>query len=101
MTTPAPSEWGQRLSDPLRDALRAGYVASARRLALEGDGQARSLEKEYVLMYRGLAITLRVLLRLVGERPARAGLVPLLRRFGRDMLVLIDGALVSAQSRPG
>ena len=99
MTATAPSEWGQRLSDRLRDALDAGDLASARRLALEGDGQARSLEKEYVLMYRGLAITIRVLLRLVGERPARAGLVPLLRRFGRDMAALMDTAFASPESR--
>src|SRR3970282_1255777 len=99
MTATAPSEWGQRLSDRLRDALDAGDLASARRLALEGDGQARSLEKEYVLMYRGLGITIRVLLRLVGERPARAGLVPLLRRLRGDMLGLMDGAFASPESR--
>ncbi|OGL03110.1 MAG: hypothetical protein A3D33_05735 [Candidatus Rokubacteria bacterium RIFCSPHIGHO2_02_FULL_73_26] len=99
LPAPAPSEWGRRLSDRLRAALDAGDLGTARRLALEGDGQARSLEKEYVLMYRGLGITIRVLLRLVGERPARAGLVPLLRRFRGDMLVLMDGAFASPESR--
>ena len=56
------SEWGRRLSDAIREALDRGDLASARRLALEGDGQARSLEKEYALMYKGLGITIRVLL---------------------------------------
>src|SRR3972149_1080628 len=55
LPAPAPSEWGRRLSDRLRAALDAGDLGTARRLALEGDGQARSLEKEYVLMYRGHA----------------------------------------------
>jgi hypothetical protein len=58
-------DWGQRLSDRLRTALDAGDADAARRLMVEGDGQARSLEKEYSLMYRGLSITLRVLLDLV------------------------------------
>ena len=97
--TVAPSEWGRRLSDRIRAALDAGDMASARRLALEGDGQARSLEKEYVLMYRGLGITIRVLLRLLGERPARAGLTPLLRRFRGDMIALMEAAYASPESR--
>src|SRR3970040_673842 len=93
LPAPAPSEGGRRLSDRLRAALDAGDRGTARRLALEGDGQARSLEKEYVLMYRGLGITIRVLLRLVGERPGRAGLRPPLPRFPRGLLVLIDRGL--------
>ncbi len=65
-------EWGRRLSDALRAALESGDLAAARRLALEGDGQARSLAKEYTFMYRGLGITIRVLLSLLGEAAARA-----------------------------
>lgn len=65
-------EWGRRLSDALRAALESGDLAAARRLALEGDGQARSLAKEYALMYRGLGITLRVLLPLLRATAARA-----------------------------
>ena len=38
-------EWGRRLSDALRTALESGDLGTARRLALEGDGQARSLAK--------------------------------------------------------
>lgn len=64
--------WGRRLSDALRAALDAGDIALARRLALEGDGQARSLAKEYTFMYRGLGITIRVLLPLLGATATRA-----------------------------
>src|SRR3990170_1830874 len=101
MPATPPSAWGRRLSDRLRAALDAGDLVAARRLAREGDGQARSLEKEYVLMYRGLGITIRVLLQRVGERPARAGLVPLLRCFRGDMLVLMGGALAPPEARRG
>ena len=55
-------EWGRRLTDALGAALESGDLKLARRLALEGDGQARSLAKEYTLMYRGLGITIRVML---------------------------------------
>lgn len=71
MTVPV-QEWGRRLSDVLRTALESGDLAAARRLTLEGDGQARSLAKEYALMYRGLGITIRVLLPLLREAAARA-----------------------------
>src|SRR3990170_8108802 len=72
LPAPAPSEWGRRLSDAIRAALDAGDLGTARRLALEGDGQARSLAKEYALMYRGLGITIRVLLPLLRETAAHA-----------------------------
>jgi acetyl-CoA synthetase len=81
-----PSEWGRRLSDAVTAALDGGDLARARTLVLRGDGQARSLDKEYALMYRGLGITLRVLLGLLGELPARPALVSLLGRFRADML---------------
>ncbi|HSF02716.1 MAG TPA: hypothetical protein VLA62_06885, partial [Solirubrobacterales bacterium] len=91
-----PADWGERLSDRIRRAIGAGDLAEARRLALEGDGQARSLAKEYALMYRGLGITLRVLLGLLAARAARAtatadSLAALLARFRRDMLALSEG----------
>ena len=63
---------GRRLSDAIRAALDSGEAAGARRLALEGDGQARSLAKEYGLMYRGLGITIRILLTLIGDTASRA-----------------------------
>jgi hypothetical protein len=63
---------GRRLSDAIRAALDSGDAATARRLAVEGDGQARNLAKEYGLMYRGLGITIRILLGLIGETAARA-----------------------------
>jgi hypothetical protein len=84
MTTAPIHEWGRRLSDAIRAALDAGDLAAARRLALEGDGQARSLAKEYALMYRGLGITVRVLLRLLAETGS-AEVAAVARRFRLDM----------------
>lgn len=93
--TPPVAEWGRRLSDAVRAALEARDPATARRLVLEGDGQARSLAKEYAFMYRGLGITVRVIVgllrRTAGERPApervaaEAEVAALLRRFRSDM----------------
>ncbi|HWS74864.1 MAG TPA: hypothetical protein VN324_06935 [Quisquiliibacterium sp.] len=62
--------WGLRLTDALRAELRAGNFSGARGLAVEGDGQARSLAGEYTLMVRGLGITIGVILGLL-ERSAR------------------------------
>lgn len=102
MSTTVPAEWGQRLSDRLRRVLAAGDLEAARRLALEGDGQARSLAKEYTLMYKGLGITIRLLLDLLGktvasapegtrDRAARA-LMALLLKFRREMAHLLQEA---------
>ena len=88
MTTAPIHEWGRRLSDAIRAALDAGDLHAARRLALEGDGQARSLAKEYALMYRGLGITVRVLLRLLSDT-ASAEVAGLARRFRLDMARLM------------
>ncbi len=65
-------EWGRRLSAALRSALASGDFVLAQRLAREGDGQARSLAKEFTFMYRGLGITIRVLLPLLRETALRA-----------------------------
>ena len=101
MTVPV-QEWGRRLSDALRAALEAGDLAGARRLALEGDGQARSLAKEYSLMSRGLGITIRVLLPLLCEtagRPDASGraaaaseAAALVHRFREDLAGLMQRA---------
>lgn len=101
MTTPV-AEWGRRLTDALAAALEAGDVAEARRLVLEGDGQARSLAREYSLMYRGLGITIRVMLPLLRESAsrmaagevlaARAEVAALLRGFRDDMTALMARA---------
>jgi hypothetical protein len=90
------AEWGRRLSDAIRAALEAGDLARARRLALEGDGQARSLAREYALMARGLGLTIRVLLPLLRDAADRAAdpgaargeVAGLLRRFRADMASL-------------
>jgi hypothetical protein len=96
------SEWGRRLSDAVRAALDAGDLARARRLVVEGDGQARSLGKEYSLMYRGLGITVRVLLQLLEETVSRAPaperaraaaeLAEVARRFREEMEALMTAA---------
>jgi hypothetical protein len=96
------AEWGRRLTDAIRAALEAGDIARARQLVLEGDGQARSLAKEYTLMYRGLGTTIRVMLPLLGKSAARAGMaerdaaraevVALLRGFRREMTTLMTHA---------
>jgi hypothetical protein len=101
-----PADWGERLSDRVRRAIAAGDLESARRLTVEGDGQARSLEKEYALMYRGLGITLRVLVglladtvRVSGAAP-RAALLRLLSRFRADMLGLMAAAYPPGTAGP-
>jgi hypothetical protein len=110
-------DWGTRLSDRIRATLAAGDMDAARRLALEGDGQARSLDKEYALMYRGLGITLRVLLDVVARALARMrgteaapALEALLRCFGADLRGLMTraygrrlagAALASRDAAPG
>ena len=102
MTHAGPEEWGERLSDRVRAAIRTGDLRGARRLAVDGDGEARSLAKEYALMYKGLGITLRVLLALLDETvrgaddpdaaPATEALGRLLARFRCEMLALMRAA---------
>lgn len=108
---PPLGEWGRRLSDRIRAALDVGDLDAARRLALEGDGQARSLEKEYALMVKGLGITIRILLDLLGDTLARApaadcgpageALTKLLRRFREDVLALLRQAWGARVEVPG
>ncbi|MBI2492119.1 MAG: AMP-binding protein [Candidatus Rokubacteria bacterium] len=95
---PPPSAWGRRLSDAIRAALETGDLTGARRLALEGDGQAKSLGTEYTLMVRGLGITLRVLLRLLGELPPREALPALLRRFRSDLAAVATRAFTAPEA---
>ena len=102
MPGPSPAEWGQRLSDRIRVTLESGDLKTVRQLALQGDGQARSLEKEYTLMYKGLGITIRILLDLLGKTAAgeavpdrdaaRKTLAYLLLRFRREMVALLQQA---------
>jgi hypothetical protein len=94
-----PAGWGVRLSDRIRAALDAGQWADAERLSLHGDGQARSLAKEYALMYKGLGITLRVLLDLAADAcertpsgAAERSLVHVLGAFRRDLARLMAAA---------
>jgi hypothetical protein len=103
-----PAGWGVRLSDRIRAALDGGRWADAERLCLEGDGQARSLAKEYALMYKGLGITLRVLLDLAADACARTpsaaaerSLVQVLGAFRRDLARLIEAAYGPPPPVPG
>lgn len=92
MTTVAMEDWGRRLGDTLRDALRAGEFGRAAELVERGDGMARNLAKEYSLMYRGLGITIRVMLRslagLAREWQVEDALVALCRAFVVDLNAL-------------
>ncbi|MCU0937860.1 MAG: hypothetical protein MUC86_01685 [Burkholderiaceae bacterium] len=62
------AQWGQRLADQVRATLADGERGTACRLALEGDGQARDLARDYAFMARGLGLTLQVMLRLLMQR---------------------------------
>ncbi len=115
----ATQQWGRRLSDSLRTALARGDLAGATRLLLEGDGQTRDLAREYTFMVRGLAITVRVLIELLGETASRAPaaqrdsasaqLAALLQRLRVDLAAvtaeapvnLADGAPADGAARPG
>ena len=102
------AQWGRRLTDAIRAALESGDLAEARRLILEGDGQTRSLAREYTLMYRGLGTTIRVMLPLLRESAshavaadrdvAHAEVVALVRGFRRDMTALMTRAYGSAEA---
>lgn len=111
LTLPAPDgprilDWGERLSDRIRRLLDAGDLTEARRLCVRGDGHARSLEKEYALMYKGLGITLRVMLGLAEETvrshadpgPRPGALAVLLERFRREMGYLLRQASGAADA---
>jgi hypothetical protein len=99
---PPVAAWGRRLTDAVRAALDARDIAGARRLVVDGDGQARSLATEYTLMYKSLHLTIRVILPLLGgaasatpvsaRAPARDEVVALLRAFRRDMTALMGQA---------
>lgn len=103
-------DWGERLSDRIRRALEAGDLGTARRLAVEGDGQARSLAKEYALMYKGLGAALRVMIPLAAETvapgagrgdEAQAALRVLLARFRADLGELLARAYPDAATAAG
>ncbi|WP_214366940.1 hypothetical protein [Pseudonocardia sp. H11422] len=101
-------QWGRRLSDAVRAALDAGDVAAALRLVREGDGQTRSLAKEYSLMYRGLGITVRVILdelRMSEDSAAgsgaAAGAAVAVHRFRSDFVRIMGQVWGDAPPPPG
>jgi hypothetical protein len=101
------SEWGVRLSDRVRAALSAGDMDAARRLVGEGDGMAKSLEKEYSLMAKGLGISIRALLDLAEDAARRAtdegrrALSETLRRFCEDLRKLVQSDEEADPTDPG
>lgn len=88
MTTEHP-DWGRRLSDALRAAIGRNDLAAALALARDGDGQARSLASEFLLMSRGLGITVRVLLGQLGALTPPSGAVLDGQALGRDLRRLL------------
>ena len=96
--------WGRRLTDAVRARIAAGELEGACALARDGDGETRSLASEYLLMTRGLGITIRVLLGqleaacggVATDAPMRAALAELLGRFRDDL----SGSVADA-SQPG
>ena len=94
MTMQVPmARWGVRLSDSLREALRKGDLVAAAEIVEHGDGMARSLAKEYNMMYRGLGITIRVMLGslagLARDGQVEPALVAHCRAFVADMNQLL------------
>jgi len=92
-------EWGRRLADAVRVALAAGDFAEARRLAIEGDGQARDLAREYMYMFRGLGVTVRVLLGQLATGPtiaSRAHGARIADQFAVELARLADAHLGEA-----
>jgi hypothetical protein len=87
--TAAMNQWGLRLSDTLRETLHRCDLPEAARLVEHGDGMARSLAKEFNMMYRGLGITIRVMLQslagIAADTGSEAALTAHCVRFAADM----------------
>lgn len=90
------ARWGQRLSVTLQQVLRSGDLDAALALVEQGDGMARNLAKEFNMMYRGLGITIRVMLPLLAdlatENAAETALRAHFRRFAQEMNSLMQAA---------
>ncbi len=92
----AMEQWGKRLSDSLREALAQGDLAAAAALVEQGDGMARSLAKEYSLMYRGLGITIRVMLESLTGLAREWHVEPALAGHGRHFVTGMNALLQAA-----
>ncbi|MFC4003185.1 hypothetical protein ACFS2C_15415 [Prauserella oleivorans] len=98
------SQWGRRLSDTIRDKLAEGDTAAALRLIEYGDGQTKSLAKEYALMYRGLGFTVRVILdalRMDENDTSGAGAAELVHQFRGRFTEAMHQAWADAPPVPG
>lgn len=105
-------EWGVRLSEKVGRALEAGDLAKARELVQDGDGETRSLAKEYAMMVGGLGITIRVMTDLAAATVERAKGAPgaeaaaqelktLIHRFRSDVGGIYDVEVTPAAYVPG
>jgi hypothetical protein len=99
------TDWGRRLTDTLRAAIARNDLPAALVLAREGDGQARSLASEFLLMSRGLGITVRVLLGQLavlapppGSSVDRGRLDRDLRQLMADFRSGLEGAVAAGRS---
>lgn len=97
-------QWGRRLSDTIRDKLAEGDHAEALRLIEHGDGQTKSLAKEYALMYRGLGVTVRAILEALdmdSDATPEAGAAGLVHRFRGRLTEAMRRAWAEAPPGPG
>lgn len=98
------SQWGHRLSDTIRGKLAEGDGAGALRLIEHGDGQTKSLAKEYALMYRGLGFTVRAILealRMDEAATPEVGAARLVNRFRGRFTETMRQAWADAPPAPG
>jgi len=93
------AQWGRRLADAVRATLAEGDRDAACRLALEGDGRARDLAREYAFMARGLGITLQVMLRLLMQRADNGAVDGAAADAARDDLTALLGRLLTGLAR--
>lgn len=98
------SQWGRRLSDTIRGKLAEGDNTEALRLIEHGDGQTKSLAKEYALMYRGLGVTVRAILealRMDDDATPDAGAARLVHQFRGRFTEAMRQAWGDAPPDPG
>lgn len=93
-------QWGIRLSDRLLATLAQGDLDTARALLDDGDGMARNLAKEFTLMYRGLGLTIRVMLRLLPGLAARLGRAADFAAHVHDFAQALSAAFAGAWQAP-
>jgi hypothetical protein len=84
-------EWGRRLTDTVRAAIDAGDLGRALQLVREGDGQARSLAKEFTLMFKGLLGTSQVIFDVL-RAESTDGAAQLVHEFRSNFAEAMNGS---------